>query len=93
MLSIATCSLYRAESVPVNADGSTPKVQAACDLGPELLAIITRLVFSIFLTLGFAAGLGLSGGMNIASPIAVRLCEGFFLWSLALVSCATSRRA
>ena len=24
--------------------------------------------------------------MNIASPIAVRLCEGFFLWSLALIS-------
>ena len=27
--------------------------------------------------------------MNIASPIAVRLCEGFFLWSLALISPST----
>ena len=93
MFSIATHSLYRSESVPVNADGSTPKVQAACDLGPELLAIITRLVFAIFMTLGFAAGLGLSGGTTLTNQIAVRLCEGFFLWSLALISCVTSRRA
>ena len=93
MFCIARHFLYCAESVPVNVDGSTPKVQATYDLGPELLAIIIRLVFAIFLTLGFAAGLGLSGGTNIASPIAVRLYEGFFLWSVALISCVTSRRA
>ena len=64
----ASHSLYRAESVPVNADGSTPKVQAACDLGPELLAIITRLAFAILLTSGFAAGLGLRGWHEHRQP-------------------------
>jgi hypothetical protein len=46
----------------------------------------------VFLTLCFAAGSVLSSGMNIASPIAVRLCAGFFPWNLTLVSRLTSRR-
>jgi hypothetical protein len=65
---------------------------AAFYLGLELLAMAARLGFVIFLTVGFAAGLGLSDRTSLTNPIAVRLCEGFFLWSLALISCVTSRR-
>ena len=68
-----------------------PIAQAGRDLGPELLSIMTRLVIAIFLTFRLAAGLGLSGDTTLTNPIAVRLCEGFFLWSLALISCFTSR--
>jgi hypothetical protein len=66
---------------------------AAHYLGLELIVIAARLGFAVFLTMGFAAGVGLRGGMSLANPIAVRLCAGFFLWSLALISCVTSRRA
>jgi hypothetical protein len=61
-------------------------------LGLELLVMAARLGCAIFLTMGFAAGLGVSGGTTLANPIAVRLCVGFFLWSLALISYVTSRR-
>jgi hypothetical protein len=66
---------------------------AALYFGLECLAMIGRLGFAVFLTVGFVAAIGLTSGMNITSPIAVRLCEGFFLWSLVLISCDTSRRA
>ena len=61
--------------------------------GLEFLAVIAKLGYAVFLTVGFVAAIGLQSGMNPVNPNAVRLCAGFFLWSLVLVSCATSRRA
>jgi hypothetical protein len=66
---------------------------AALDLGLECLAIIAKLGFAVFLTVGFVAAIGLTSGMSFVNPMAVRLCAGFFLWSLVLISCVTSRRA
>jgi hypothetical protein len=66
---------------------------AALYFGLEFLAIITKLGFAVFLTLGFVAAIGLTSGMNPVNPIAVPLCAGFFLWSLALISSVTSRSA
>jgi hypothetical protein len=59
----------------------------------ELLAVIARLGLSLFLTAGFAAGLVLHTGMPLSSPNLVRACEGFFFWTLALISSLTSRRS
>ncbi len=59
----------------------------------ELLAIVARLGLSLFLTAGFAAGLSLNTGTSLATPDMVQACEWFFFWSLALISCVTSRRA
>jgi hypothetical protein len=61
--------------------------------GLEFLAMIANLGFAVFLTVGFAAGSGLTSGMSLTNPIAVRLGAGFFVWSLALISSVTSRRA
>jgi hypothetical protein len=66
---------------------------AALDLGLEFLATIARLGFAVFLTVGLVAAIRLTNGMNPVNPIAVPLCVGFFLWSLVLISCVTSRRA
>ncbi len=61
--------------------------------GLEFVAVIANLGFAVFLTVGFMAAIGLQIGMNPVNPNAVRLCAGFFLWSLVLISCVTSRRA
>jgi hypothetical protein len=66
---------------------------AALHFGLEFLALIAKLGFAVFLTVGFVAAIGLTSGMNPVSPIAVRLCAGFFLWSLALISSVTCRSA
>jgi hypothetical protein len=66
---------------------------AALDFGLEFLAIIAKLGFAGFLTVGFVAAIGLTSGKSLINPMAVRLCGGFFVWSLVLISCATSRRA
>jgi hypothetical protein len=72
-------------------DGAAPKVNPIHHLGLHLLEIVARLAFSLFITAGFAAGLCLYTGMTLSSPNLVRACEGFFLWTLALISCVTSR--
>ena len=59
----------------------------------QLLDIVARLGFSLFITAGFGAGLCLYTGMTLANPNLVRECGGVFLWTLALISCVTSRRA
>jgi hypothetical protein len=64
-------------------------VAAQC-FGLQLLSIIAKLGFAVFLTAGFVAGLGLTSGVGLTDPIGVRLCAGFFLWSLALISCFIS---
>jgi hypothetical protein len=74
-------------------DRSTSKVGASHGLGLELLAILAKLGFAVLLTQGFVCRLGLTTGMSLANPIAARLCAGFFLWSLALISCVRSRHA
>jgi hypothetical protein len=74
-------------------DGSAPKTTPTYHVGIELLAVIARLGLSLFITAGFAAGLSLNTGMTLASPDLVRACEGAFLWTLALLSCGTSRRS
>ena len=61
--------------------------------GLEFLAVIAKLGFAVFLSVGFVAAIGLQSGMNPVNRNAVRLCAGFFLWSLILISCVTSRRA
>jgi hypothetical protein len=61
-------------------------------LSLHLLDIVTRLGFSLFITAGFAAGLCLYNGMTLStSPNMVRACGDVFLWTLALISCVTSR--
>ena len=60
--------LYSRNQCPSTWTDQLPKVQAAYDLGPELLAIIIRLVFAILLTSGFAAGLGLRGWHEHREP-------------------------
>jgi hypothetical protein len=72
-------------------DGSAPKVAPIHHLGIQLLDIVARLGFSLFITSGFSAGLCLYAGMTLASPNLVRACGGVFLWTLALISCMTSR--
>jgi hypothetical protein len=74
-------------------DGSAPKGAPSHRLGMELLAIVARLGLSLFLTAGFTAGLSLNIGTSLATPNMVQTCEWFFFWSLALISCVTSRRA
>jgi hypothetical protein len=59
----------------------------------ELLGIVARLGLTLFVTAGFATGLSLNTGMTLASPNMVRVCEGVFLWTLALISYTASRRA
>jgi hypothetical protein len=65
---------------------------AALDFGLVFLAIIARLGFAVFLTVGFVAATGLTSGMNPVNPIPVPLCAGFFRWSLALIWSVTSRK-
>jgi hypothetical protein len=72
-------------------DGSAPKVAPIHHLDVQLLDIVARLGFSLFITTGFAAGLCLYSGMTLANPNFVRACGGVFLWTLALISCVTSR--
>jgi hypothetical protein len=57
----------------------------------QLIDIVARFGFSLFITAGFAAGLCLYTGMTLASPNFVTACGGVFLWTLALISCVTSR--
>jgi hypothetical protein len=66
---------------------------AALDFGLELLAMLAKLGFAGFLSVGFVAAVGLTSGVNPVNPIAVPLFAGFFLWSLVVISCVTSRRA
>jgi hypothetical protein len=72
-------------------DGAAPRVNPIHHLGLHLLDIVARLGFSLFITAGFAAGLCLYTGMTLSSPNLVRACGGVFLWTLALISCVTSR--
>jgi hypothetical protein len=72
-------------------DGAAPKVKPVHHLGLRLLGVVARLGFSLFITAGFAAGLCLYAGMSLSSPNLVRTCGGVFLWTLALISCVTSR--
>jgi hypothetical protein len=74
-------------------DGPAPKAAPNYDLGMELLAIVARFGFSLFLTAGFAAGSSLYSGTTLANPGMVRACEVMFVWILALISCGTSRRS
>jgi hypothetical protein len=66
---------------------------AALYFGLEFLAIIAKLGLAVFLTVGFVAAIGLTSGVSPINPIAVRLCTGFFLWSLTLILSVTSRSA
>jgi hypothetical protein len=66
---------------------------AALYFGLEFLAIIARLGFAVFLTVGLVAAIGLTSGMSIVNPIAVPLCTGFFLWSLVVIWSVTGRNA
>jgi hypothetical protein len=66
---------------------------AALYFGLEFLAIIAKLGLGVFLSVGFVAATGPTSGTTPDSPIAVRLCARFFLWSLALISSVTSRSA
>ncbi len=72
-------------------DSSAPNSAPHYHLGIELLAIVARLGLALVMTVGFAAGLSLNNGMNLASPFFVKVCGRVFLWALALVSCVTSR--
>jgi hypothetical protein len=72
-------------------DEPAPKVDARCQLGMQLLELAARLVLSLFITAGFAAALNLYADLSLSSPNVIRACEGIFLWSLALISCVTSR--
>ena len=74
-------------------DGSAPKVTPSDHLGLELLDNVARLGLSLLITAGFAAGLSLHTGMTLADPNLVRACEGIGFWTLALISCVTSRRS
>jgi hypothetical protein len=71
----------------------TRRREAALDFGLESLAMLAKLGFAGFLAVGFVAATGLTSGMSLVNAIAVPLCAGFFLWSLVLISCVTSRRA
>jgi hypothetical protein len=73
-------------------DGSAPKVAPGDYLDIALL-VIARVGLSLFLTVGFGAGLSLYAGMTFASPNFVEGCGCVFLWTLASISCVTSRRA
>ena len=72
-------------------DGSAPKDAPMDHLGMQLLDIVVRLGFSLFITAGYAAGSCLYSGMTLANPNFVSACGGVFLWTLALISCVTSR--
>jgi hypothetical protein len=72
-------------------DGSAPKVTPIHHLRLHLLDIIVRLGIALFITAGFSAGLCLYTGTTLYSPYLVRACGGVFLWTLAVISCVTSR--
>jgi hypothetical protein len=52
-----------------------------------------RLGFALFMTAGFAAGLGLYTALAPSHPDAVRGCGGIFLWSFVLIWCVTGRNS
>ena len=56
-------------------------------VGRGILGLIARVGLALFLTAGFAGALVLYAGMTPSSPNVIRACEGFFFWSLALISC------
>jgi hypothetical protein len=72
-------------------DGAAPEVNPIQHLGLHLLDIVACLGFSLFITAGFAAGLCVCTDMTLSSPNLVRACGGVFLWTLALISCVTTR--
>jgi hypothetical protein len=72
-------------------DGASPKVKPIHHLGLQLLDIVARVAFSLFITAGFAAGCCLNASMSLSSPTFVTACGGVFLWTLVLISCMTSR--
>jgi hypothetical protein len=59
-------------------------------LGLQLLDVVMRLGFSLFITAGFAAGSCLYTGVPLSSPVLVDVSGGIFLWTLALISCVTN---
>ena len=71
---------------------SAPKAAPIQHLGLRLIDIVAPLGLSLFLTAGFAAELRLHTGSTLASPTSITVCGGVFLWTLALISCAMSRR-
>lgn len=73
--------------------GIAPKVLPSDDLAREALILVARIGLALLLTAGFAAALILFTGLTLASPNLVRACEGFFLWTLAVMTCTTSRRS
>jgi hypothetical protein len=73
-------------------DGPAPKVTPIYHVGMQLLDSVARLGFSLFITAGFAAGSCLYSDITLDSPTFVNACWGIFLWTLALISCVTSRR-
>jgi hypothetical protein len=73
-------------------DGPTPKDAAGDPLGLQLLILVARLGFSLFITAGLAAGLGLYAGKTFSDPNSVWACQAMFFWCLVLITCMTSRR-
>jgi hypothetical protein len=73
-------------------DGPAPKDAAGDPLGVQWLIIAARLGFALFITAGFAAGLGLSADKTLLNPNSVWAYQAMFFWSLALICCMTSRR-
>ncbi len=89
----APCSLTREGLWDRALDGAEPKVAPRDGVVIRLILIVARLGFSLFITTGLAAGLGLYAGMNTASPNGIEACGAVFLWTLVLISCVTCRRS
>ena len=73
-------------------DGPPPDDAAGDPPGVLWVILAARLGFSLFITAGFAAGLGLYAGETVSDPGSVWACQAMFFWCLALISCMTSRR-
>jgi hypothetical protein len=73
--------------------GSAGKKTPGDPPGLRLFELAARLVFSLFITVAYAAGLMLYAGLHPASPISLRACGDVFFWSLTLISCTASRRS
>jgi hypothetical protein len=73
--------------------GPAPRVAQSRQIGVRLLDLAAAIGLSLLITAGFAAALSLYTNLSPSSPHVIDVCEGIFLWSLALFSCVTSSRS